>query len=194
MRPRRSQPASINSSTQGQRTACKCSIGFAHLEPSRMDLAVWHPPAAPNFVPDSAECFGWNEGCLRVGALLATRCEPATKGVPDRARGWGTLQSAISKQCDNESASLHIRTCCARITGRRRSLTFAMRRRGPISRGSWVAGAGDGEGFRTNKHALYLEGNSKAALSVLDCARQFRVRDPKSFRRFPREATELRSV
>jgi hypothetical protein len=83
-------------------------------------------------------------------ACELAHCLPPLAGLPHRARGWVTLQSATSKQCDNESASLYIRTCCARISGRRRSLTFAMRRRGPISRGSCEAGAGDGEGFRTN--------------------------------------------
>src|SRR5690348_5774956 len=91
--------------------------------------------------PNSAECFGWREGCLRVGALPATRC-----GLCSATRAPPSARVGFSRKRDNEAASL-----------RTRRLLYSMNRaagwlggvgggrRGPINRGSCVAGAGDGE-------------------------------------------------
>ena len=128
--------------------------------------------AAPNFVPILAECFGWNEGCLRVGARTAG------------CFLWGPGSSqAVS--VTTSSLSIDKVMLCVK----------------PTPPGVLRAGAGDAFVGFYEQHALSLEGNSKAALSipnfpsqllfgkcrpvlhanhstkrVLICARQFRVK------------------
>ena len=126
--------------------------GGRQARPSARWGRVFVFTAAPNFVPNSAECFGWREGCLRVGALPATRCDSASNVCPTEREGGG------SKQRDNEAASLATRSLLYTIHRAAEGLGLETcdEAAGTLHRGSCGAGAGARGGIVYNT-GLWLE-------------------------------------